>query len=80
VRRDFFADALLAHEMMARVGGHDASDLAYWTKLHAQDGSGERSGEFRTGKRRRRRRGGRRRRRNMAEEQGGEPGNKVLSP
>jgi tRNA nucleotidyltransferase/poly(A) polymerase len=75
VRRDFFPDALLAYEMMARVGGHDASDLAYWTKLHAQDGSGERSGEFRTGKRRRRRRGGRRRRRStMAEEQGGEPG------
>ena len=73
VRRDFFSDALLAHEMMARVGGHDASDLAYWTKLHAQDGSGERSGEFRAGKRRRRRRGGRRRRRNtVAEEQGGE--------
>jgi hypothetical protein len=81
VRRDFFGDALLVHEMMARVGGHDASDLAYWAKLHAQDGSGEKSGEFRTGKRRRRRRGGRRRRRtSMAEEQGGEPGKSVLSP
>ncbi|HEU5057503.1 MAG TPA: polynucleotide adenylyltransferase PcnB [Kofleriaceae bacterium] len=73
VRRDFFGDALLAYEMMARVGGHDTADLGYWTKLHAQDGAGERSGEFRTGKRRRRRRGGRRRRRStMAEEQGGE--------
>ena len=74
VRRDFFGDALLAYEMMARVGGHDTSDLAYWSKLHAQDVSGEKSGDFRTGKRRRRRRGGRRRRRSstMAEEQGGE--------
>lgn len=73
VRRDFFGDALLAYEMMARVAGHDTSDLAYWSKLHAQDGSGERSGEFRAGKRRRRRRGGRRRRRSsVAEEQGGE--------
>ncbi len=81
VRRDFFGDALLAYEMMARVGGHDTADLAYWSKLHAQDGSGEKSGEFRTGKRRRRRRGGRRRRRStMAEEQGGEPGNSVISP
>ncbi len=73
VRRDFFGDALLVHEMMARVGGHDASDLAYWSKLHAQDGSGEKSGEFRTGKRRRRRT-------SMAEEQGGEPGDTVLAP
>jgi len=81
VRRDFFPDALLAYEMMARVGGHDTSDLAYWSKLHAQDGSGEKSGDFRTGKRRRRRRGGRRRRRStMAEEQGGEPGDNVLAP
>jgi tRNA nucleotidyltransferase/poly(A) polymerase len=81
VRRDFFLDALLVHEMVARVAGHDASDLAYWSKLHAQDGSGEKSGEFRAGKRRRRRRGGRRRRRtSMAEEQGGEPGKRVSSP
>jgi tRNA nucleotidyltransferase/poly(A) polymerase len=81
VRRDFFGDALSAYEMMARIGGHDASDLAYWTKLHSQDVPGERSGEFRSGKRRRRRRGGRRRRRNsMAEEQGGEPGNSVIAP
>jgi tRNA nucleotidyltransferase/poly(A) polymerase len=81
VRRDFFPDALLVHEMMARIAGHDASELAYWSKLHAQDGSGEKSGEFRTGKRRRRRRGGRRRRRtSMAEEQGGEPGNNALAP
>ena len=82
VRRDFFGDALLAYEMMARVGGHDTADLAYWSKLHAQDGPGEKSGEFRTGgKRRRRRRGGRRRRRStMAEEQGGEPGKSVTSP
>ena len=80
VRRDFFPDALLAYEMMARVGGHDTSDLAYWSKLHAQDGPGERSGEFRSGKRRRRRRGGRRRRRStMAEEQGGEQDPRTLT-
>src|SRR5690606_18593583 len=74
VRRDFFGDALLVYQMSATVGGHDTSDLGYWTRLHGQDAGGERGAEeLRGGKRRRRRRGGRRRRRTpLGEEQGGE--------
>jgi hypothetical protein len=84
VRRDFFHDALLAYSMIAAVAGLDASEVAYWSKLHAQGGHAEREpttsvdghGQVveRHGKRRRRRRGGRRRRRTPAEEQGGEAG------
>jgi hypothetical protein len=72
VRREFFSDALLLYQMMATIGGHDLSDLVYWSRLHGQDGGGER-GDERGGKRRRRRRGGRRRRRTqLGEEQGSE--------
>ena len=84
VRRDFFPDALLAYTMIAAVAELDASEVAYWSKLHAQGGHAEREpttsvdghGQAveRHGKRRRRRRGGRRRRRTPAEEQGGEAG------
>ena len=36
VRREFFRDALVVHQMMGHVSGFDVSDLSYWSKLHAQ--------------------------------------------
>jgi tRNA nucleotidyltransferase/poly(A) polymerase len=84
VRREFFNDALVIHQLMGQVAGRDVSDLSYWSKLHAQgdsgagasaagnQGSGHVSDELRPGKKRRRRRGGRRRRRSPGQNQGGE--------
>ena len=88
VRREFFRDALVVHQMMGHVSGFDVSDLSYWSKLHAQGDSAPASGgpggsarqaggpdagdDGKSGKKRRRRRGGRRRRRTPNGQPGGD--------